>query len=315
MLLKNLESSSNTDNMGEKFLIVIPFLKTYTDYFNNYEKVSNLIRDAKRTDKKFAEWLSRTERQCKLENKLDLKSYLIQPVQRIPRYNLLLKELLKVTDSSHNDYQNIKKALDGTVFIADFLNKKMKEIKSDQMKDKLLATLQFETESERDELLKPHKRYFHEGQLEVIESSNRTITPYDINDTYHYVLMSDVILVCEKVQEEGEAGSRQSMGGTIVEVKRVIHQIPLVGDVPWVKIFSWQPLAIQLNCSEGSVLFKCKTREEVSEWVSQVNALGLYLDETGTAKRARCRYQPQTLLRDAAVLVQSLYRGKVARTK
>jgi hypothetical protein len=40
-----------------------------------------------------------------------LGSFLIMPVQRIPRYALLLRDLLKNTWEDHPDYENIQKAL------------------------------------------------------------------------------------------------------------------------------------------------------------------------------------------------------------
>ena len=43
--------------------------------------------------------------------KLELPSYLIKPIQRLPKYVLLLKDLLKNTDCEHVDYENIKFAL------------------------------------------------------------------------------------------------------------------------------------------------------------------------------------------------------------
>jgi hypothetical protein len=44
----------------------------------------------------------------KLENK-DIFAYLIMPVQRIPRYQLLLRDLLKHTEKDHNDYESLQK--------------------------------------------------------------------------------------------------------------------------------------------------------------------------------------------------------------
>eukprot|EP01119_Soliformovum_irregulare_P004244 TRINITY_DN1524_c2_g1_i1.p1 TRINITY_DN1524_c2_g1~~TRINITY_DN1524_c2_g1_i1.p1 ORF type:complete len:257 (+),score=63.58 TRINITY_DN1524_c2_g1_i1:49-819(+) len=44
--------------------------------------------------------------------KLDLPAYLIQPVQRIPRYELLLKDLLRHTEALHIDFQNLTNALE-----------------------------------------------------------------------------------------------------------------------------------------------------------------------------------------------------------
>lgn len=44
---------------------------------------------------------------------LDLEDYLIKPVQRLPKYVLLLKLLVKKTEADHPDYLNITKLLEG----------------------------------------------------------------------------------------------------------------------------------------------------------------------------------------------------------
>jgi len=41
-----------------------------------------------------------------------LESYLVKPVQRLPKYPLLIKDLLKHTDQDHPDYENLQKAYD-----------------------------------------------------------------------------------------------------------------------------------------------------------------------------------------------------------
>ena len=42
---------------------------------------------------------------------LSLKDYLIKPVQRLPKYVLIMKEVKKRTPSDHQDYRNIEMAL------------------------------------------------------------------------------------------------------------------------------------------------------------------------------------------------------------
>lgn len=42
----------------------------------------------------------------------DLENLLIQPVQRLPRYVLLFKDLLKNTDIKHPDFKNIQLVLE-----------------------------------------------------------------------------------------------------------------------------------------------------------------------------------------------------------
>ena len=41
---------------------------------------------------------------------LDIESYLVKPVQRLPKYVLLLRDLLKHTDLDHPDHENLLKS-------------------------------------------------------------------------------------------------------------------------------------------------------------------------------------------------------------
>ena len=59
------------------FVRLVPFLITYANYFNSYEKASNDIRSQKRETKKFAEWLDLTEKQSKANGQLGLNDYLV----------------------------------------------------------------------------------------------------------------------------------------------------------------------------------------------------------------------------------------------
>lgn len=56
---------------------------------------------------------------------MDLQSFLVKPVQRLPKYVLLFKDLLKNTDEDHPDYKNIKYALDYFLKINEENNKNM----------------------------------------------------------------------------------------------------------------------------------------------------------------------------------------------
>ena len=38
----------------------------------------------------------------------DFKDFLIKPIQRLPQYKLILKDLLKNTEKSHPDYKNLQ---------------------------------------------------------------------------------------------------------------------------------------------------------------------------------------------------------------
>ena len=52
----------------------------------------------------------------------DISDYHIAPVQRLPRYVLLVNELLKCTPSDHADFSDLQQALEGIRTIADTVN-------------------------------------------------------------------------------------------------------------------------------------------------------------------------------------------------
>jgi len=57
-----------------------------------------------------------------------LSSLLIQPVQRVPRYEMLLMDMVKNTWETHPDLQSLQKALAAIKEIAKFINTQKKEI-------------------------------------------------------------------------------------------------------------------------------------------------------------------------------------------
>jgi hypothetical protein len=63
-------------------------------------------------------------------NRQSLDSFLIMPVQRIPRYILLLSELKKHTPSDHPDYPKITEAWTSMQEVANYVNEKKRESES-----------------------------------------------------------------------------------------------------------------------------------------------------------------------------------------
>jgi len=94
LLLDGLENRisrwSNVQLIGDIFLKMAPYFRCYTEYVTNFNVASNVLNELRQKNSAFANYLKRVENDPAL-NKLDLISFLIMPVQRIPRYNLLLQ--------------------------------------------------------------------------------------------------------------------------------------------------------------------------------------------------------------------------------
>ncbi|GIY29149.1 rho guanine nucleotide exchange factor 17 [Caerostris extrusa] len=83
-------------------------VETYIEFINNWKAARDAIKSISLAKPAFAKFLEVTSREHK--GKLTLDALLIMPVQRIPRYELLIKELLKHTPMDHPDYKLLLQA-------------------------------------------------------------------------------------------------------------------------------------------------------------------------------------------------------------
>merc|ERR1712130_459399 len=101
----------------------------YIDYVKNHEKALNTLKKLN-SNKKFQSFVDTTAgEQGKIQD------YLILPVQRIPRYRMLLRELLKHTAETHPDFQPLTQALDLVSTVAGQINEAIREREN---RDKIL---------------------------------------------------------------------------------------------------------------------------------------------------------------------------------
>ena len=84
---------------------------------------------------------------------------LITPIQRIPRYVLLLSDLLKQTDKQHPDYKNIEKTIISLEETTSHINKRAESAKNSQMV--------FEMQEKISDafIVQPNRRFLKEGDV------------------------------------------------------------------------------------------------------------------------------------------------------
>lgn len=93
-LQRRLDDWSATPRIGDVIQKLAPFLKMYSEYVKNFERAAELL--ATWTDKspQFQEVLTRVQ-SSEASGSLTLQHHMLEPVQRIPRYELLLKEYVQ----------------------------------------------------------------------------------------------------------------------------------------------------------------------------------------------------------------------------
>lgn len=108
-LSKDLESSGATGLEGV-FIKYARYFRLYTEYLNGYQTCVDTLT-ALRQNRKFQQFMQTVKQNLASAGTLDLMSYMIMPVQRVPRYVLLLTELKRHTLPSTQTFTNINTAL------------------------------------------------------------------------------------------------------------------------------------------------------------------------------------------------------------
>ncbi|KAK7477585.1 hypothetical protein BaRGS_00031190 [Batillaria attramentaria] len=158
-LLELMEQST----VGQAFHHLGPFLKLYSMYANNHEQALTTLQEWMQKSPEFAEFI-RTEEARPEVMGLKINALLITPVQRIPRYKLLLEDLLQHTPIDHHDYQQLKEATKQIADIAMHINEHIRQHENFQ---KMLA-IQKCFDSSAPKILQPGRVFLKEGPLKKV---------------------------------------------------------------------------------------------------------------------------------------------------
>lgn len=193
---KDLEQRLSTYHphtiISDIFQTMAPFFKTYTRYCNNYDKSQIMLKDVK-NHPEMKNILAQMDKDPRT-SKLGLPSYLILPIQRIPRYRLLLQDLIKHTEKDHPDYANLNKALESILQVADHLNAAMKGI--DATNEIIKIQNMFNSDVN---FLEPHRRFITSGRfMELKDTDKVTANGRDL----HLHIFNDILVFSQPVSSD-----------------------------------------------------------------------------------------------------------------
>ena len=125
--------------LGDIFSVqTIELLKIHQVWANNYFTALTALRSMKEENPHFREWLLRQQQKQQQAGAagggggmgLALEDYLIMPIQRIPRYVMLLKELLRCTTPHHPDHSLLSEAIERVGVLAQHVNESKRAAES-----------------------------------------------------------------------------------------------------------------------------------------------------------------------------------------
>ncbi|CAD8162866.1 unnamed protein product [Paramecium octaurelia] len=119
--------------ISQQFKIYIPFFKIYYDYCSRFQLENiNKLRNSKA---EFNSYIQNIEA-CGILKGLTFESFLVKPVQQLPRYVLMIEKLVKYTELNHPDYNGLKQIQEQFCKINEQINQMMNTTQSNL---KLLA--------------------------------------------------------------------------------------------------------------------------------------------------------------------------------
>eukprot|EP01114_Cavostelium_apophysatum_P018154 TRINITY_DN5556_c0_g1_i2.p2 TRINITY_DN5556_c0_g1~~TRINITY_DN5556_c0_g1_i2.p2 ORF type:complete len:976 (-),score=267.05 TRINITY_DN5556_c0_g1_i2:63-2990(-) len=213
-LLSDLKSLEGGKGLGEAFLKTVDFLKMYANYCMNQENAFKTLTKLKK-DKKFESFLVYCAARPDCLG-LDLGAFLIKPVQRICKYPLLLRELIRRTDEFHPEYQALNDAYNKIEEVVGSINEKKRE---SELRQKIYELSQMLVNAESLKLITPTRRYLKEGEVHYYDLEGSLKQAY-------YFLFNDLFLVTKKKTKHHDLKANVTLDKAVLRLPTVQTEKP-----------------------------------------------------------------------------------------
>lgn len=161
LLQNRMEKWDETTCIGDIFLGITPFFASYVDYVNNYPSALETLNKL-HSNERFQAFLDRVEKE---RPDLYLPSVIAFPIQRIPRYILLLADLLKHTDRDHPDYASLEKAVEFMKETGNHINERKRENENSTK----MCLIQSTIKGSSIQIFTPGRRFVSEMNIGVVK--------------------------------------------------------------------------------------------------------------------------------------------------
>jgi hypothetical protein len=187
-LLTSLEERMKTFSVdtviGDLFVKLCPFFKLYSAYSSGFERATKKLEQMRAASPALAAWLDAQGSGPRCRG-LSLPSFLIMPVQRVPRYLLLLGDLEKNTWAHHADSKTLAKALAELRVTAAHINESVRRQESAAR----MAEIHGRVFDFDGDLIQPTRVYQSELALRIVKRNGH-------RKERVAVLFNDLLLLC-----------------------------------------------------------------------------------------------------------------------
>ncbi|XP_044856306.1 FYVE, RhoGEF and PH domain-containing protein 1 isoform X1 [Mauremys mutica] len=267
-LEKRMQEWDRHPCIGDILQKLAPFLKMYGEYVKNFDRAMELVNT----------WMERSAHfklivhQIQMEEacgNLTLQHHMLEPVQRIPRYELLLKDYLQRLPPGAPDSRDAEKSLQLIATAAEHSNAAIR--KMERMHSLLKV---YELLGGEEDIVSPTNELIKEGHILKLSAKNGTT-----QDRY-LILFNDRLLCCvPKLRLLGQKfGVRARIDVEGMEVKES-SGINL-------------PQTFLVSGKQRSLELQARTEEEKRDWIQAIRATILKLEQMPVGAAPREEEEP-----------------------
>ncbi|KAK5642569.1 hypothetical protein RI129_008736 [Pyrocoelia pectoralis] len=247
-------------NCVDAFSKIVPFLKHYSVYAYHYKASLQMLQNISKKNTSFTRLLEMQESRPEVRSKLS--ALLITPIQRIPRYCLLLEQLIENTPSRHSLYLPLFELHKKVESVALHLN----NLVEDQENAQLLLEFQRSLLHSFPSVIRPGRRLIKKGILTVI-------SPIDKKCKRCIVLMSDILMYCKIKKNDVNLPNSLKCSGIYP-----LNKCKLVKNL--------SKGAFTINCEDESLTAYHEHASEIDDWVKAIeDRIKQYLTERKTLRK------------------------------
>nr|XP_056700793.1 FYVE, RhoGEF and PH domain-containing protein 2 [Euleptes europaea] len=242
-LQKRMENWDSNSRIGDIIQKVAPFLKMYSEYVKNFDKAVELIATWSEKSLLFQELISNIQRR-EISANLTLQHHMLEPVQRIPRYELLLKDYIRKLPPASPDREDAQKALEMIFTAAKHSNAAIAEMERLQNLWEVYHRLGLE-----DDIIDPSNELIKEGPIQNISFRHNSTS-----EKYLF-LFNNLLLYCVPkvihVGAEFQVHSRIDVEGMKVRE---------LNDVEF-------PHAFLVSGKQRTLELQARSQEDMNDWI------------------------------------------------
>ncbi|XP_005318802.2 FYVE, RhoGEF and PH domain-containing protein 2 isoform X1 [Ictidomys tridecemlineatus] len=247
-LQRRLEDWTATPRIGDVIQKLAPFLKMYSEYVKNFGRAAELL--ATWTDKSppFQEVIARIQ-SSEASGSLTLQHHMLEPVQRVPRYELLLKEYVQKLPAQAPDRADAQKALDMIFSAAQHSNAAIAEMERLQDLWEVYQRLGLD-----DDIVDPSNHLLREGP--VLKISFRRSDPME----RYLFLFNNMLLYC--VPRVIQVGAQFQVRTRIDVAGMKVRELP---DAEF-------PHCFLVSGKQRTLELQARSQEEMASWIQACQA-------------------------------------------